>query len=524
MPRRPGSILTRLSRAWRSIGHYTVNVKTDFGAVGDGVHDDTHAFQRAASAIQGARAGGEIVIPPGVYIVGGEGTGPGPRPENFGAFYGLDILRLVGCRGPVAISGAGECDTILRATPSLRYGVFDPETGLPLDTSSYYTDGGKFIDPTFAAYPYWGMIWVQGNRYPVLIENLTLDGNLEELYLGGRYSDPQYQLPASGIRAYSNHDLTIRNVTCRGHGLDGITLGWDRVTVQTNVRHLFDHVTCDENARCGLGWAGGDVGLTAQSCFFNRSGRSRFTTTPGAGIDIEPDDLAVPCKNAKFIECSFVGNAVGGLEANLQVGPGDPALLEPIDVEFIGCLFTGSPTGYAVYPNRPGIRFAGCKIYGWSIYGFGSTDLNLATQFDGCEFEDVDFEAIPSRRGEAVIEMYGENLNFTACKVTANATRALWLQGAHKTINGMTVTHRWRELPQNDANVSAQSVVEDVTLTDVSFLEDFQPSPTDAGGWYINTGQVQDPGTASGYPSSNVTVQGPRVTWESLGGQIDRVI
>ena len=50
-------------------GCVSVNVQTDVGAKGDGLTNDTLAFQRAAARIQAAGCG-ELIIPPATYIVG----------------------------------------------------------------------------------------------------------------------------------------------------------------------------------------------------------------------------------------------------------------------------------------------------------------------------------------------------------------------------------------------------------------------------------------------------------------------
>lgn len=49
-----------------TIGTASVNVR-DKGAVGDGVHDDTAAFQAAVSALPST--GGTVVVPPGTYMI-----------------------------------------------------------------------------------------------------------------------------------------------------------------------------------------------------------------------------------------------------------------------------------------------------------------------------------------------------------------------------------------------------------------------------------------------------------------------
>ena len=51
-----------------------MNVVTDFGAVGDGVTDDTGAFQKALSTM-GAAAGGIVFVPRGMKREGRRGRG-----------------------------------------------------------------------------------------------------------------------------------------------------------------------------------------------------------------------------------------------------------------------------------------------------------------------------------------------------------------------------------------------------------------------------------------------------------------
>ncbi len=57
----------------------TFDLRADFGAVGDGTHNDTGAFQDAAAALSSAaNRGGTLVIPPGTYKVGGQDKGGVP--------------------------------------------------------------------------------------------------------------------------------------------------------------------------------------------------------------------------------------------------------------------------------------------------------------------------------------------------------------------------------------------------------------------------------------------------------------
>ncbi|MFC3653468.1 right-handed parallel beta-helix repeat-containing protein [Dyella humi] len=59
------SLFPRTAWAWQSTGGTVINVR-DKGAKGDGVHDDTSAFQAAVDALPG---GGTVTVPPGNYII-----------------------------------------------------------------------------------------------------------------------------------------------------------------------------------------------------------------------------------------------------------------------------------------------------------------------------------------------------------------------------------------------------------------------------------------------------------------------
>lgn len=77
-------------------GSYEINVKA-FGAVGDGLIDDTDAFNRA---IEAAAGGGTIFIPRGVYLID-------PSPN-----------RGIALRNGIQLIGEGESASVLTAKPT----------------------------------------------------------------------------------------------------------------------------------------------------------------------------------------------------------------------------------------------------------------------------------------------------------------------------------------------------------------------------------------------------------------------
>src|ERR1700752_3959488 len=85
---------TRAEGRWKRLPEAFVNVKW-FGAKGDGVTNDTTAFQRASRMIN-SNGGGRIVIPPGIYIVGRQ-TLVGKYGQDKGSYPGEDILHIHDC-------------------------------------------------------------------------------------------------------------------------------------------------------------------------------------------------------------------------------------------------------------------------------------------------------------------------------------------------------------------------------------------------------------------------------------------
>lgn len=315
------------------------------------------AFRAASRAIERA-GGGTLLIPPGVYRVGEqERRGGKPRP--------LDIIRITGCDRTVLVSGTG---ATLKAADGLRYGAFDPVTGAARDGSMPFVEPDYRVDACI-------MIQVRHCTGDVRIEGVRLDGNLTNYVLGGQWGDTGRQVDADGIICEGNTgSLTIAGVHCREHGRDGIMLGHAGVTARS-PRYpvtLID-VVCDLNGRQGLSWIGGNE-LTATGCRFTRTGRGRFASAPGAGVDIEAETGV--CRNGRFVECEFVDNVGAAMVAD----SGDSA-----DVRFDKCTFIGT-TNWSAWPCKPRFAFRDCLFVGSIVKVWGSPDPAQATQFIGCRF------------------------------------------------------------------------------------------------------------------------------------------
>src|SRR4051812_15343611 len=324
-----------------------LNLRT-FGAKGDGRTNDTNALARAAAAINAAGRG-TLLIPPGTYVVGRQTAGAGS-----GRYYNhAPILRIAGCDGPVAIEGLGQGSVrpLLKAADGLRFGAFDPATGLRYDTAQ-----DVFVDDAYRADAYQGMVELRTNA-SVVVSHLELDGNAAGLVLGGKWGDDGRQCAAYGIFADSNGELVVTDVDAHHHGLDGISIGADdRRTSDVRPHALYD-VVSEHNARQGLSWVGSS-GLFAARCRFNGTGDTGvpgLRSAPGAGVDIEPEN-GVPLRGAVFEDCEMLGNIGAGLSADHGPVPVSDVLLERCTV--------GGTTAWSALVRNAGLRFERCRLIG----------------------------------------------------------------------------------------------------------------------------------------------------------------
>ena len=323
---------------------------------------NTAAFAAASAALNRA-GGGTLVVPPGVYRVGVQrlsgaaGRGGAHRPD--------DVIRIEGCRDPVAILGRG---ATLRAVDGMRFGTFDPATGRRHDPPMPFTDYNYSSTAPI-------MILVRKCSGAVRIEGFTLDGNAEGYVLGGDFGDTGRQLAGDGILCEANTGgVVICDVRTHDHGRDGImfvhhglTSGSPRYPV------TLTDVVCDRNGRQGLSWVGGTE-LTATRCRFSRTGRGRVMSAPAAGVDIEAEDSV--CRNGRFVQCRFVDNGGCGLVAEA----GDNA-----DMVFERCEFIGT-TNWSAWPRMPDFVFRDCLFVGSIVNCFADPSGRRATKFIDCRF------------------------------------------------------------------------------------------------------------------------------------------
>lgn len=334
-----------------------------FGALGDGVTNDTSALA-ALAAFVNRKGGGEISLRRTTYLVGRQSR----RPTGPFAYAPDPILVFKRCRRPLMVRGNG---ARLKCAQGLRYGTFDGATDRASHNKAPYYGPGR-------ATPYWAMIQVEDCTGAIEISNLELDGSLESLRLGGIWGDAQggRQIGAFGLALYNNRGReVVRDVYAHHHALDGIMI--DGPDADRAAENLFERVRCEYNGRQGLSVVGGRNYAFVDSKF-NHTGRGKILSAPGAGVDIEAE-AGKTVRKLRFANCEFSNNAGCGLVA--ESGAAE-------DVAFQACTFIGT-TNWAAWPRKPGMRFDSCTFVGPVTNCYGDArNPAAATQFTNCLFRD----------------------------------------------------------------------------------------------------------------------------------------
>lgn len=451
----------------------------DFGAKGNGAADDTLAFQALGKAVSDA-GGGTIVLRRGAtYRVGRQTRGAGEGP----AFLQQPMLRITGADG-VTILGQG---ATIKLNDGLRYGSFDPATGRRFDPPK-----GKFTDPRYAA-SVGALVELRACRR-VRIEQLTLDGNVDRLVVGGRWN-VDIQLHADGLQLVDVSAVVVEGVVTRNNGLDGVYLrGNGRGSPDAASDAIrFSNVRCARNGRQGMSIVGG-AGMRFEHCVFADTAQGPVASAPSAGVDIEPNgrDWA---SNIAFDACTFINNRGVGLLAAEGASRGVAARNCTFWQGFSG----GRGSGDAFWLTREKATIGGCRVHG------NVTNLAADATVTGTSFDDAThpvYGRSAQRRRYLVADVRG---TFSDCTFTLRGKGPQALVYATKPVTFRRCVMRYAGTGLSP-NLAIAFLNAAVTLEDVTFSE----AAGGGGPFFIHADRPMLKG--------RVVVTGPRIHWGGRTG------
>ena len=317
----------------------------NYGAVGNGVTDDTAAVQAALDAIDAA-GGGTLYFPDGTYAVDGA--------QNTAAVYASGGLQNCGFLLPAHCKVELSPNAVLLVTSLGTFcsalvadNVDDIEiTGGTIrgpweDHWTACSDWTRVSDTSFtvagnqaATYPELTKLrWKQGAEWQYGVVDtaaytsstlITLKyGNviasspaITNEYYGG-VTEWGYGIWLLGATNVHIHDITIEY--CWGDGImvqeHTIDTGPTPDTVFGGRDISLEGVTCQYNLRNNLSLlAGENVNITR--CSFLYAGG----TSPEAGIDVEPENDNLTLSDISITNCAFIGNNGMGLTFQQGVG------------------------------------------------------------------------------------------------------------------------------------------------------------------------------------------------------------
>ncbi|MEP6927759.1 MAG: right-handed parallel beta-helix repeat-containing protein [Ginsengibacter sp.] len=386
---------------------YIVKDIKSFGAKGNGKTNDQAAFKKAADYFNQRGGNGKLIIPKGIYILGNQVFMGGQL--NKPAYQGEDVLHFTNIKN---FSIEGVVGSILKYKKGLRFGAFSPATGKVYEHGNNY-----FVNRSYAAIL--GSCIAIENCSNIQISLLSLDGNNQNILLGGVYGDVGRQIPHNGIYILNSNSISINKITAHHFGLDGIIISNKESNVIDSIR--LTNCIFEYNSRQGLSWVGGNQ-LYVKNCKFNHTGREKFSSPPGAGVDIEAE--VGPVRNGVFENCEFIDNKGCGLVAD----SGNSG-----DCTFLQCTFWGT-TSWSIWITKPGISFYNCKIYGSIVHGYNSPSIQSATKFYNCSFEDKLFKANPPY-GQYLVETNDiKRMLFFNCSFISNIKKICWFNSSASSI------------------------------------------------------------------------------------------
>jgi hypothetical protein len=359
------------------------NIKTDFGARGDGRTNDHVAFKKAAAFIIKNGGNVRLLIPPGVYMVGKQFVNKG-RENKLPVYQGDPLFDFQNIKN---VSIEGTTGTRIIYKDAMFLGTFEPETGnKPYDLAKYNPSAPHNENPSYD----YKLVATIGNFVNLVdcenisIKNIDANGNSDNYTFGGYWGlgGKPYEISnCYGLYLYNIRNCTFENLKLHDFAVDNICIGGaflndDTSKPLTNNIYL-NKIDCYNSGRNNFSWVGGK-NITVCNSTFNYAGIKKITTKPAYGMDIEPEgtQAKVLCSNGYFYNNVYAYNA--GLAVTAGTSLDNPSRAEGYGYSynhyFLKCVFIGK-TNAAVHNFINRVTFDSCQFYG-QFLNYGSSISN----------------------------------------------------------------------------------------------------------------------------------------------------
>lgn len=273
-----------------------------FGAVGDGVTNDTDALALMAAYL--VANGGVAQFRAGATYVASRQiarTIPPYHPKY--SWQPVDGLVFKNATKPIYLIGNG-CTLV--AETGYKFGTFDAAGNPTTHTLPY-----NGFDNDLAS-PFEALIWFDNCDF-ARVDGFNFNGKLDVALLGGPYGDVGWQIPASAMK-YSNTD-DWRATNCKGwqFPLDGILVDDPIPTDEILSGNGTSDCEFWECGRQGISLVGGFGNVFERTkCYRIAKNTRTIISPPASGFDIEPEGSKV-CHHIRFYDCEVSDNTGPGL-------------------------------------------------------------------------------------------------------------------------------------------------------------------------------------------------------------------
>lgn len=400
-------------------GTNTYNLKTDFGAKGDGKTDDSKALADAIKELNKVKTG-KLIIPKGVYRIGAQkiDTLVGNNLPYASPLYPYTLNDLNGVSIVGETDKTGKSLSVFKLLDNLHYGFFNMASGdaPPSTTIDYQANCGAVFS----------LGWTCKN---VTIKDLELDGNLSKtIYQVAPKGKRSYDLLYIGISSYGGTNIILDNIYVHHFGLDGIYVrNGKELQEGASFNFFINNSRSEYNGRQGLSFTAGHH-LKVSKSSFKYTGMGGIRISPCANVDIENHDRwEGVLSNIVFEECHIADNKGGSGSLHIA-GKVDNILFKDCIIE-AGKMVEGTNRIYAISmqfsPSR-NVKFDNCQING----AFGMTQKGKKmeesgkTIFEKCVFNDNLRNDYPDDKIAILLDVY-DYVYFNKCTFYLHPKRSL---------------------------------------------------------------------------------------------------